>query len=319
MRRIRTYHEVADMGGEDVVAQVEAQAQRLADRLAEIGRVVAIASGKGGVGKSAVAANVAAALAAEGRRVGAADADLNGPTLARMLAAVRRPLSVSAEGVEPARGAAGVKVMSMALLLDADDAPVRWREPPIGGFIWQSTLETGALREFLADVAWGPLDVLVVDLPPGTDKLARLLSLLPRLDALALVTTPSEAARYVVAKSARAAREAGVANVGLVANMTAYLCPACGAEEALWKADGARALAEAAGLPVWAEVPFDPALAAATDAGRPIVLDRIDSPAAHALRALAARLAGDSLADDRPAGDPLAGAPHGGDPGVPNR
>jgi ATP-binding protein involved in chromosome partitioning len=296
-RRIRTYSEVADPAAEDVLAQVSAQERRLADRLSTIGRVVAIGSGKGGVGKSAVAANVAAALAADGLRVGAADGDLHGPSLARMLGAARGPLAVSDDGVEPAEGAAGVRVISMDLLLEDDDAPVRWREPTMGGFIWQSTLETGALRELLADVAWGRLDVLVVDLPPGSDKLARLLALLPRLDALALVTTPSEAARFVVAKSARAAREAGVETIGLVANMTAYRCPACGAEEPLYEADGARALAEATGLPIWAEVPFEPRLAAATDAGQPPVLDGAETPAVVALRALAARLAG-----NRPAG-----------------
>ena len=252
--RVRSYHEVADPGaGEDIIAQVEAQERRLADRMAGIGRVVAIASGKGGVGKSAVAANVAAAMAARGLRVGAADGDLHGPTLARMLGASRQPLVVGADGVEPATGAAGVRVISMDLLLESDDAPVQWREPAMAAFAWQSTLETGALRELLADVAWGPLDVLVVDLPPGSDKLTRLLALLPRLDALALVTTPSAAARFVVSKTARAAREAGVETVGLVANMTSWHCGACGAEEPLYGADGARALAAETGLPIWAE------------------------------------------------------------------
>jgi ATP-binding protein involved in chromosome partitioning len=208
-----------------------------------------------------------------------------------MLGAGRGPLAVGPGGVEPAEGAAGVRVISMDLLLESDDAPLRWREPDAGGFVWQSTLETGALRELLADVAWGALDVLVVDLPPGSDKLARLLALLPRIDTLVLVTTPSEAARFVVAKSARAAREAGVAEVGLVANMVSYRCPACGALEALYEADGARALAEATGLPVWAEVPFEPRLAAATDAGRPPVLDGAATPAVLALRGLAARIA----------------------------
>ena len=290
-RRIRTYHEVADPAGEDIVAQVVAQERRLAERLAAVGRVVAVASGKGGVGKSAVAANLAAALGAAGLKTGAADADLNGPSLARMLGVTPAPLAVGEDGVEPATGAAGVRVMSMDLLLESDDAPVRWREPDMGGFVWQGVLETGALREFLADVAWGPLDVLVLDLPPGTDRLARVLSLLPRLDALALVTTPSAAASFVVGKSARVAREAGVAEVGLVANMTRYRCGRCGGEEPLWEADGARILAEATGLPVWAESPFEPRLAAATDAGRPIVLERDPTPAARALLELARRLA----------------------------
>ncbi|MFN2384454.1 MAG: P-loop NTPase, partial [Gemmatimonadota bacterium] len=159
-RRIRTYHDVADPGAEDIIGQVSAQGRRLAERLAPIGRTVAVASGKGGVGKSAVTANLAAALAAHGLAVGAADADLNGPSLARMLGAAGGSLRVVDGAVEPAVGAGGVKVMSMDLLLSADDAPVAWREPDMGHFIYQSTLETGALREFLADVAWGPLDVL---------------------------------------------------------------------------------------------------------------------------------------------------------------
>ncbi|HUP02092.1 MAG TPA: P-loop NTPase [Gemmatimonadota bacterium] len=294
-RRIRTYHEVSDPAGEDVLAQVGAQERRLAGRLERIGRIVAVASGKGGVGKSAVAANLAAALAQGGHRVGAADADLNGPSLARMLGA-KGPLRVRQGGVEPATGAAGVRVVSMDLLLSASDAPVRWKGPAAGGFIWQSTLETGALREFLSDVAWGELDILLIDAPPGTDKLARLLELLPRLDTLVLVTTPSGMAGAVVARSVRLARETGAQEIGLVANMTAYRCPHCGVEEPLYAADGARALAEAAGLELWAEIPFEPALAAATDAGRPWILEAagaVDgSPACRALQSLAGRLAG---------------------------
>ncbi len=297
-RRVRSYREVADPAAEDVLSQVDAQGRRLEERLARVSRVVAIGSGKGGVGKSAVAANVAAALAAAGLRVGAADADIHGPSLARMLDAARGPLAVGEDGIVPAAGAAGVRVMSMDLLLESDDAPVTWREPAMGGFAWQSALETGALRELLADVAWGDLDVLVVDLPPGSDKLARLFTLLPRIHALALVTTPSEASRSVVSRSARAAREAGIGNVGLVANMTAWRCPSCGAEEALFEADGARALAEASGLPMWAEIPFDPRLAAGTDAGRPVVLGAADTPAARALAGLAARLASPAAAAD---------------------
>ncbi|MFN2383722.1 MAG: P-loop NTPase, partial [Gemmatimonadota bacterium] len=286
------YHDVADPSAEDIIGQVSAQGRRLAERLAPIGRTVAVASGKGGVGKSAVTANLAAALAAHGLAVGAADDDLNGPSLARMLGASSSgPLRVVDGAVEPAVGASGVKVMSMDLLLADDDAPVAWREPELGHFIYQSTLETGALREFLADVAWGPLDVLLIDVPPGTDKLARLVELLPGLDLLLLVTTPSEMARFVVAKSVRAAREAGVKELGLVANMTAYACPSCGHADPLFGADGARELAEAAELPLWAEIPFDPRLAAATDAGRPFVLEAPEAPAARAFEALAARVA----------------------------
>lgn len=284
MRRIRTYAEVGESGA-DVPAQVAAQQQRLRERLAGVRHVLAVGSGKGGVGKSAVAANLAAALAAGGWRVGAVDGDLNGPSLGRMLAAERAPLRVSEGGVRPASGAAGVSVMSSDLFLD-DDAALRW-----GGeheFLWQSTLETGTLREFMADVDWGELDCLVVDLAPGTDKLTRLLAL-DVADLVLLVTTPAAAATHVVAKSLAVARGSGVP-FGLVANMTHHVCRECGAREPLYVADAAGALAASTGAPMFAEVPFDARLASETDAGRPVVLGESESPAARALRALADRV-----------------------------
>lgn len=289
-RRIRTYREVADPGAEDVVAQVAAQRRRLAARLAAVGRVVVVASGKGGVGKSAVAANLAVALAAAGRRVGALDADLNGPSLGRMLGAAG-PLALGPDGVEPARGAEGVAVVSMDLLLESDDAPVRWRGAEAAEGLQRGVLETGALRELLADVAWGELDALVVDAPPGTGELDRILTLVPDPAAVLLVVTPSGAARRVVARSVRAAREAGVEPVALVANMVGFACPRCGAVEPLWPGEGVEALVRATGAPVWAEIPFEPALAEATDAGRPPAAAPT-SPAARALAGLAERIGG---------------------------
>jgi ATP-binding protein involved in chromosome partitioning len=287
-RRIRSYHEVADPSTESIVEQVEDQGRRVRERLARVARVVAVASGKGGVGKSAVSANLAAALAAGGRSVGALDADLDGPSLARMLGAAGQ-LTRGADGVEPATGVAGVRVVSMDLLV-AGDAPVRWRGPERHGFVWQSVLETGALREFLSDVAWGDLDVLILDLPPGTEKLSRLIDLAGVPDAVLLVTTPSEAARHVVARSARLLREAGIERAGLVANMASWTCPHCGIAEPLFPADGARRLAEDSGLEIWAEVPFDPRIPADTDDGLPIVLSAPTRPAARALAALAERV-----------------------------
>lgn len=287
---IRTYHDVAEPGAEGVVAQIRDQARRLSERLSRIGAVVAVASGKGGVGKSAVAANLAAVLASRGRAVGAADVDLHGPTLARMLGAPKGRLAVGEDGVQPARGVLDVRLMSMDLLLGSADAPVRWQGPEEGAFAWHGALEAGAVREFLADTAWGDLDLLLLDLPPGTDRLARLLEILPRLDGLLLVTTPSEAARAAVARSARLAREAGVPTTGLVANMTAWRCPACGRESRLYEADGAERLAADTGLARWAEIPFDPRLAVATDGGHPFAIVDPEAPAGVAFRLLADRL-----------------------------
>jgi ATP-binding protein involved in chromosome partitioning len=292
MRTFRTYHDTDADPSADLAAQVGAQLERLTRRMAAVGSIWLVASGKGGVGKSAVTANLAAALAGRGLRVGALDGDLNGPSLARMLGAARSSLRVGPDGVRPAAGAAGARVMSMDLLLGAEDAPVEWREPAgFGAFIWQSALETGALREFLADVEWGALDLLLVDLPPGTDKLRRAFELVPSPAGVLLVTTPSEASRFVVLRSARLLRELGASRIGLVANMTGHVCGACGHHEPLFEGDGARRLSAEAGVEMWAEIPFHPALARATDHGQPLVLDAPDNPAAVALLALADRMA----------------------------
>ena len=152
MRKIRTYQDVTHDTGSGLLEQVVDQQHRLADRLVHVRAVVAVASGKGGVGKSAITANLAAALAKRGLAVGAADADLNGPSLGRMLGVSGAQLVDGPSGVAPALSPSGVRVMSMELLQEEEDAPLRWREPGMGGFIWQSTLETGVLREFLGQL-----------------------------------------------------------------------------------------------------------------------------------------------------------------------
>ncbi|MCH8812388.1 MAG: P-loop NTPase [Gemmatimonadetes bacterium] len=290
MRKIRTYKDVTHDTGSGLLEQVVDQQHRLADRLALVRSVVAVASGKGGVGKSAITANLAAALAGRGLAVGAVDADLNGPSLARMLGVSGARLADRASGVEPAESPSGVRVMSMEFLQQEEDAPLRWREPEMGRFIWQSTLETGVLREFLGDVEWGELDVLLVDVPPGTDKIARLLELVPELDQMLMVTTPSETSRFVVSKSVRMAREAAVGTVALVANMVGHTCPECGHVSELFMGDGVKRLEEESGVPVWAQIPFDPRFGAATDSGTPLVITDPDAPSCHAILALADRV-----------------------------
>ncbi len=180
--------------------------------------------------------------------------------------------------------------MSMELLQEEEDAPLRWREPGMGGFIWQSTLETGVLREFLGDVEWGELDVLLVDVPPGTDKIRRLLELVPEVDQMLLVTIPSETSRFVVSKSVRMAREADVGTVALVANMVGHTCPECGHVSELFTGDGANRLEEESGVPIWAELPFDPRFGAATDSGTPLVITDPDARSSQAIFALADRV-----------------------------
>jgi len=289
-RQIRTYAQATEPAGTELVAQIGAQADRLLARLAKIRSTIVVASGKGGVGKSFVAAQLARALTDRGLFVGALDADVNGPSLARMLGVSPARLHLDERGVYPAHTRAGCALMSTELLLESADSPLRWREPDVGGFVWQSALETGMLREFLSDVHWGDLDALVIDLPPGTDKIARILPLLPRITAMIIVTTPSNVANAAVARSLRQVREAGVSNVGIVCNMDGYVCAHCGAVSPLFadtpgdedrreiayrddiaaKSENApeRGIAAVpATVSTWASIPFDPRAAAATDAG----------------------------------------------------
>jgi ATP-binding protein involved in chromosome partitioning len=295
MRQIRSYHQVADPSAEDIVAQVTAQASRLRDRLAAIRRVVVIGSGKGGVGKSALTANLAVSLSRRGFRTGALDADLNGPSLGRMLGAHGRSLRATPLGLEPVYGLADVALVSTDLLLP-DEVPLAWRHPGAPqatagapAFVIQSMYEGSALRELLADVHWGSLDFLLIDAPPGTDKLERLVQLLPADSIHLLVTTPSRIARDVVARSITLLERHHVTG-GLVLNMASQVCERCGHQQPLFGSQAEPELAGETGFELWASIPFDARLASATDNGCSFLDQAPDAPAARALNALAARL-----------------------------
>lgn len=277
---MKRYRDIVGDAGSNIAGQVEAQQRRLRERLAAVRAVVAIVSGKGGVGKSTVAANLASALALEGARVGALDADLNGPTLAKLLGVRGRRLPLQDGGVEPPRTALGVRVMSMDLLLPSDAAPVAWQAPTQAeAYTWRGAMEASALREFLADTNWGALDVLLLDLPPGTDRLSTVAGLLPRLDGTVVVTIPADVAHLVVRKTITIAAEAQAPILGLVENMAG-----------LFPGPGGAALAAEAAIPFLGAIPFDPALAAAADRGEPFVTAAPERPAARAFAALAAAL-----------------------------
>ncbi|MBI1734109.1 MAG: P-loop NTPase [Candidatus Rokubacteria bacterium] len=270
---MKRYGDIRGDGGSNIAGQVAVQQAKLAERLRKIRFVVAVVSGKGGVGKSAVTANLAAALALGGWRVGALDADLNGPSLAKMLGVRGARLAVGDDGVEPPAGAAGVRVMSMDLLLPADDAPLAWNAPTAAeSQTWRGSMEANALREFLADTRWGELDALVLDLPPGTDRLVIIATLLPRLDGAVVVTIPSDVSQLVVRRSITAAREARAPILGLVENMAG-----------LFPGPDAATMASEAGIAWLGRVPFDPALAAAGDRGDAYVATAPETPAARAL------------------------------------
>jgi ATP-binding protein involved in chromosome partitioning len=283
MKRVRTYHEVTGDDRSDLGGQVAAQHARVSSRLAGVRHVVAVMSGKGGVGKSFVTAGLAGALARAGRATGVLDGDLHGPTAARMLGAAPGRLEVGEDGVSPAIAPGGVRVMSSDLLL-AEGAPLRWREPGQFRHVWRGTLESGMLREFLADVRWGALDVLLVDLPPGTDRLDALVELLPRPPGVVVVTIPSEASYRSVRRAVAAAREASLPVHGVVENMAGYRCAGCSVEGPLFEGDAGGRLAREAGAPLLARIPFDPRVQAAVDAGQTDAVAAALAPAAEALR-----------------------------------
>ena len=201
----------------DVLGQVLAQREAVDTRLESIDRIVAVSSGKGGVGKSAITANLAAALAMEGARVGVLDADIHGPSAALMLGARGQQLHSDEDGVRPAVGVADIKVMSMDLFLAFDDDAVRWKHPgglAEDGYVWRGALEANVLREFLADTRWEALEWLLVDMPPGADRFETLVRLVPQLSGSLMVTTPSLPSQNVVRRSINSARGAGARILG---------------------------------------------------------------------------------------------------------
>ena len=270
---MKRYRDLVGDGGSNIAGQVQAQQMRLRERLSGVSSIVAVVSGKGGVGKSSLTANLANCFALEGRRVGVLDADLNGPTMAKMLGVRGRTLAVAAGGVTPPASALGVKVMSMDLLLPSDATPLTWDAPTQDeAHTWRGTMEANALREFLADTAWGALDLLLIDLPPGTDRLATVTALVPALGGTVIVTIPSDVSHLVVRKSITVAAQAKAPVLGLVENMTGMFRGPAGAD-----------LARETGVPFLGSVPFDAELALAADRGEAFVVLAPDRDSARAL------------------------------------
>ncbi|MGH7309856.1 MAG: P-loop NTPase [Candidatus Rokuibacteriota bacterium] len=276
---MKKYRDIVGDGGSDVAGQVREQHERMRRRLAAVRHIVAVVSGKGGVGKSTLTGGLASALVLTGWRVGVLDADLNGPTMAKILGVRGQRLSVAGDAIEPPRSALGIKVMSMDLLLASDATPLAWRAPTQDeAHTWRGSMEAQALREFLADTDWGSLDALIVDLPPGTDRLATVTSLVPSA-TMVVVTIPTDLSQLVVRKSITVARSAGAPVLGLVENMAG-----------LFSGPAASTLADEAGIPFLGSVPFDRALALAADHGELLVPTAAGGEAAGAIATIAARV-----------------------------
>jgi ATP-binding protein involved in chromosome partitioning len=240
--------------------------------------VIAVASGKGGVGKLSVTVNLAAALAAEGHRVGVVDVDVWGFSIPRMLGVSGRPVGYN-NMIYPLQGH-GVKVISMGFFVP-EETPVIWRGPMLHK----------AVQQFLGDVYWGELDFLLADLPPGTgDVSLSMAQFLPGAQML-VVTTPQDAARKVAERAGKMAAQVRQSVVGVIENMSFFVCPHCGERTNIFGEGGGAEAAATLGVPLLGQIPLTPALRAGSDSGMPIVVSDPDSPAGAALLTAARELA----------------------------
>ncbi len=288
---MKSYHDIVGDGGSNVLGQVQAQQQAIATALAGVRRIVAIASGKGGVGKSTLAQAFARALHAEGRRVALLDADVNGPCQARMAGLGQVPWIPGKNGLALPKTRDGMGLLSFGNVL-GEDRPLEMESVAVGEeHVWRATREVAMLRQLLAAVDWGELDVLVFDLPPGNERTLQLAAILGELGPpvdFVLVTLPSEVSRSVVARSVAALQESSVSVLGYVENMSGYYCHGCGEVRPLFPAAH-----KGLDLPCLATVPFDPGLAELCDRGWdeaiPVGFPE-GSPALDAIRAAARKV-----------------------------
>ncbi|MBN8502974.1 MAG: iron-sulfur cluster carrier protein ApbC [Burkholderiales bacterium] len=255
------------------------QVQRGLTPLPGVRNIIAVASGKGGVGKSTTAANLALALHAEGARVGLLDADIYGPSIPLMMGVSGRPEVVDGKSMEPLM-AHGLQVMSIGFLVPEDQA-----------MIWRGPMATGALEQLLRQTNWQDLDYLVIDLPPGTGDIQLTLAQRVPVTGALIVTTPQDVALIDAKKAVRMFEKVSVPILGLVENMAIYCCPNCGHQEAIFGADGGKAMAEQMKLSYLGALPLQRAIREQSDAGTPPVVAEPQGPAAQLYLQLARQAA----------------------------
>jgi ATP-binding protein involved in chromosome partitioning len=253
--------------------QMLEQQQVLRFRMSKIKHKIAVISGKGGVGKSTVTVNLAVAFALHGKRVGILDADIHGPSVPRLLGLTGQQVKVGPPGAFPVTGPLGMEVVSIDFFLPEERLPTIWRGP----------LKMRAIRQFLSDIVWGELDILFIDLPPGTgDEPLSIAQLLPEMDGVIIVTMPSELSRAVVKKAITFAQRMGMPIVGVVENMSGFVCPTCGDRIDIFQSGGGEKMAKEAGVPFLGSIPLDPKVSVDSDKGKPFVIEHADSPATKA-------------------------------------
>ena len=252
------------------------QKRKLKLKMDKIKHKIAVISGKGGVGKSTVTVNLAVAFALYGHngKVGILDADIHGPCVPKMLGLKGQKLIGGPGGLLfPVTGRLGIKVASMDFLLPTDEAPVIWRGP----------LKMRALQQFLSDVAWGELDFLLIDLPPGTgDEPLSIMQLIPDMDGVIIVTLPSEVSEAVVKKSVTFAKQLGIPVIGVIENMSGFVCPECGAKIDIFKTGSGKRIADSMSITYLGAIPIDSQICNDSDSGLAFVAENQNSPATNA-------------------------------------
>ena len=251
--------------------------QKLKQNMGHIKHKIAVISGKGGVGKSTVAANLAMAFSLHGYkdRVGILDIDIHGPCIPKLLGVKGKKCQISPLGALPVTGPEGIKVVSMDFLVKNQETPVIWRGP----------LKMQVIRQFLSDFMWGDLDFLFIDAPPGTgDEPLSVMQLIPDMDGTIIVTIPSEVSEDVVKKAVSFSRQMGIPVIGIVENMSGFTCPKCGEKINILGAGGGKRLAKELDVPFLGQIPIDPEICEEADKGIPFVMGHVDTPAAEAFK-----------------------------------
>jgi ATP-binding protein involved in chromosome partitioning len=257
----------------DKAAKVFAEDAGVVNRMAQIRHKIMILSGKGGVGKSTVAVNLAAVLAREGKRVGILDVDFHGPSIPTLLHLNGEPVTAGSDGIEPVESEGGMKVMSIGFFMPAQDRAVIWRGP----------MKISVVKKLLADVHWGPLDYLVIDFPPGTgDEPLSVAQLIPDADGAIVVTTPQDLSVIDVRKSVDFCRQLKVPVLGVIENMSGFVCPHCKKVVDIFKHGGGERMAVEMGVPFLGRIPIEPLIVQASDDGKPFIYHDAETEAGKA-------------------------------------
>ena len=268
-------HKASEISAQPRKQLYEKGSQDLKLRMTKIKHKIAVISGKGGVGKSTVTVNLAMAFATHGfvNSVGILDADITGPCIPKLLGVKGQKLQGGPPGIFPATGPLGMKIVSMDFLLPSDESPVIWRGP----------LKMRAIQQFLSDIVWGELDFLFIDLPPGTgDEPLSVMQLLPEMDGVVIVTIPSEVSQIVVKKAVTFAKQLNIPVIGIIENMSGFVCPKCGEQVDIFKAGGGKKIAEDLSVPYLGKIPIDPEICRDSDKGSPFIIEHPNSPASKA-------------------------------------